>query len=239
MSQILSPSGIATLLMLGGLLALAWRRTRGISLTLLASAAVVTLVFSSGGIAHLLMAPLESSGAPSPALPEGVARPIVVLTGWAADDPSLAPSSRLNASSAYRVLRALEMWRTHPDSVVVVSGDPATAATMGAVLGTLGLPPDKLMIDAPAHNTAASARNLRTLLGDAPFQLVTSAGHMRRARGAFEKAGMHPLPVPTDYKSARDASGADWFPDPNSLAVSDLAIHEYLGFAWYDMTRRL
>ena len=239
MTQILSPSGIATLLMLGGLLALAWRRTRGISLTLLASGAVITLVFSSGGIAHLLMAPLEPRGATSPAPPGEVTGHIVVLTGWASDDPSLAPSSRLNTSSAYRVLRALETWRAQPDSRVVVSGDAATAATMGAVLRALGVPPDKLEVDAHAHNTAASAANLRTLLGDAPFKLVTSAGHMRRARGAFEKAGMRPLPVPTDYKSARDTGGADWFPDPDSLAVSDLAIHEYLGFAWYDMTGRL
>lgn len=239
MTQILSPSGIATLLMLGGLLTVAWRRTRGVSLTLLAVAAVITLTFSSGGVAWLLMEPLEARGAP-PGEPAGeAAQYIVVLTGWAADDTSLTASSRLNASSAYRVLRAYETWRTRQDRVVVVSGDPRTAAAMGSVLSSLGLPPEKLRLDRPAHNTGASASNLRTLLGDAPFLLVTSAGHMRRASGAFEKAGTHPLPVPTDYKSARDMTGADWFPDPGSLVVSDLAIHEYLGFAWYDMTGRL
>jgi uncharacterized SAM-binding protein YcdF (DUF218 family) len=68
---------------------------------------------------------------------------------------------------------------------------------------------------------------------------VTSAGHMRRAIGVFRKNGMNPIPAPTDYQLPGNARYASWTTSPIHLAASDLAVHEYIGLAWYRLTNRL
>jgi len=69
--------------------------------------------------------------------------------------------------------------------------------------------------------------------------LVTSAGHMRRAVGVFSKKGVVPIPAPTDYMLPRKARHASWTTNAVHLQASDIAVHEYLGIAWYRLTGRL
>ena len=69
--------------------------------------------------------------------------------------------------------------------------------------------------------------------------LVTFAGHMRRAVGVFRKKGVVTIPAPTDYMLPRSAWHASWTTSAVHLQASDLAVHEYLGIAWYRLTGRL
>jgi uncharacterized SAM-binding protein YcdF (DUF218 family) len=233
LASLLSPTGFATALLICGLLAAFWRRRPGVSWALLAASGVVVTLFSSGMVAAALMSPLEYT---YPTLkdprthPE--ARHIVVLTGWAADDPDMPLTGRLNASSAYRVLMALELVRDRPDCDVIVSGDVKTARIMGESLEKLGVPREKLRFGAGGSSTADSARLLPALVAKDAFFLVTSAGHMPRSMDEMKREGLNAVPVPTDHQLPRDWRRADWKPSPTSLYTSELAVHEYLGRAW-------
>lgn len=239
MSEIVQPSGAAYLLFVLGLLACAWRGTRRASWWLLAASGTLTFVFSFGMTAAALMSPLEYA---YPTVHDGrqfpEARHIVVLTGWAAEDANMPLSGRLSASAAYRILLALELFQDRPDCNVIVSGDVSTARTMGAVLAKLGVPRDKLMLEERSLTTAESALNLRPLVGDESFFLVTSAGHLPRAMGAIERQQLRAIPAPTDHQLPDQIRRAEPLPSPNSLAVSDLAIHEYLGRLYYRLRGR-
>jgi uncharacterized SAM-binding protein YcdF (DUF218 family) len=233
LASLLSPTGFAIALLVCGLLAAFWRRLRGLSWSLLAASGIVVTVFSSGMVAAALMSPLEYA---YPALQDPRAHPearhIVVLTGWAADDPAMPLTGRLNPSSAYRVLMTLELSRDRPDCDIVVSGDRRTARIMGEALETLGVPREKLRLEDGGSSTADSARLLPALVGKDAFFLVTSAGHLPRSMEEMKRSGLNAVPVPTDHQLPRDWRRADWKPAPTSLYASDLAIHEYLGRAW-------
>src|SRR5262245_16360251 len=141
------PSGLALLLLLAGLLAALGRR-RTLSWALLAASGLVTVVFSSGMVAAALMSPVEYA---YPSVTDGRSHPearhIVVMTAWAADDPAMPLTGRLSASSAYRVLMALELARERPDCDVIVSGKRSTARIMAQSLEKLGVPRDKLRVE--------------------------------------------------------------------------------------------
>jgi uncharacterized SAM-binding protein YcdF (DUF218 family) len=235
-----TPSGAAYALFALGLLAAAFARTRRGSWWLLAASGLITVVFSSGMVAAAIMSPLEYSQPmlrQPGAFPE--ARHIVVLTGWASDDTALPLSGRMNASSAYRVLLALELYKERPDCDVIVSGEPVTARVMGDVLAKLGVPRDRLILEDKSLTTEASAANLKALLGNEFFFLVTSAGHLPRTLAAAEREGLQAIPAPTDFQLPKEWRDAEFSPRPESLAVSNLAIHEYLGSLWYALKREL
>jgi len=99
----LLPSGLATLLFLVGVVAVALPRARRMACVALAASAAVMLIFSNGLVATLLMSPLEYA---FPALQDPRQHPdatvIVVLTAYVADDRNLPLSSKPNGSSAMR-----------------------------------------------------------------------------------------------------------------------------------------
>lgn len=240
LNDLIEPSGLGALLFLAGATSTLVRRSRPWAFPLFAASAAVFSVFSSGLAVALLMGPLED---PYPALRDPhqhpQARVIAVLTGFAIDDPEMPLSARMNASSSFRVLEAANLWSLRPDCTVVVTGSSPAAQLMAQQLLLLGIPGNLVKIDGDADNTAGSARYLKQIAGGRPVFLVTSAGHMRRALGTFRKAGMLPIPAPTDYRLPRSTPIDHWGTSPSHLQASDLAVHEYLGFAWYRLTDRL
>ena len=116
---------------------------------------------------------------------------------------------------------------------MIVSGNSITAKIMGEVLVELGLNPKLLRLEDRSRTTAQSSQNLQSLMHDEPFFLVTSAGHMPRSIDVMRKAKLRATPVPTDHQMPRRWTSARLAPSPDSLRVSDLAVHEYLGRLWY------
>ncbi len=230
------PSGIALVLFVLGLMSACWWRSRRLTPWLLGAAGLVMVVFSSGMTAAALMSPLEYRY-PTLADPRQhpEARHIVVLTGWATDDPEMPLTGRLGTSTTYRVLLALELHRDRPDCDVVVSGDPVTAKVMGESLVKLGVPATQLRLENGSTTTAESAAHLPSFVGPEKFFLVTSAGHMPRTLAVFAKAGLAAIPAPTDHQMPKDWRKAEIMPSPNLLEISDLAVHEYLGTLLYRM----
>jgi uncharacterized SAM-binding protein YcdF (DUF218 family) len=201
---------------------------------MLALSGAITMVFSTGSVATALLSPLEYE---YPAVHDTRThqdiKHIVVLTGYAADDPDMPLTGRMHWASAFRVMMALQLQRGGCDSCdVIVSGDPTTAKVMGESLIALGLPKERLKLETESPTTAASAENLESMVKE-PFFLVTSAGHLRRALAVLRKQGLQPVPVPTDYQGPKDWRNAEERPSPQSLVTSDLAMHEYIGLLWY------
>lgn len=239
LTTLVMPSGLAYLLMTSGLISRFIRPLQKWSWPLLASGAVITLVFSSGKVASALMSPIEYQWPPVlDARAQPAAQHIVVLTGWASDDADWPLSGRLNTSSAYRVLMALELWQQRPELDLIVSGTASTARIMADVLKASGVPADKVRIEDQSLSTAESAEFLKPFVGQAPFFLVTSAGHLPRSMAAMHKQGLTPVATPTDHKLPRDWRRAELQPRPDTLGIADLAIHEYLGVLWYRLRDR-
>lgn len=231
-SALLTPSNLVYLLATAGLLMIAWRKVRRWSLPLLAASSAMNLVLSSGWIAGALISPLEYSHPTLKEISPSV-RYIVALTGWAADDNEMPPSGRLNASSAYRTMLAVELANRCRECQVIVSGEPFTASLMREVMIGLGLDPHRVAVEGSSKTTAESAEHLRPLVGESSFILVTSAGHMPRALQAMKERSLRAIPAPTDHKLPHNWREAHLTPSPFALDVTNLAVHEYVGRIWY------
>lgn len=235
----LVPSNLVLLIGLIGIVLLLVPRWRRIAPYVLTSAIILLLVLSSGKTATALSSPLEYAfpNAPTPRA-DSPAKAIVVLSAYAADDPNMPLSSRPSSSALFRIVETVHLWRACPHCTVIVTGN-RTTKVMAESLVALGIPSAQIRIDSEAATTEGSAVNMRTLLGEQAFYLVTSAGHMPRSMGAFLKQGLRPIPAPTDHHVPRAVAQAQWSPSSLSLFFSDLAIHEHIGILWYRLTGRI
>jgi uncharacterized SAM-binding protein YcdF (DUF218 family) len=237
---LVTPSGLGFVLFALGAAALLLPHTRRLAQPLLLGSVGVLALFSFGPVATLLLAPLEYEH-PAMTEPERHAevRSIVLLTAYASDDPQMPLSSRMNSSSAFRVLETATLATRRPDCRIIVSGNPVAAGAMSEQLKAMGVAPGRITLETASRNTAASADNLAAMLDKEPVFLVTSAGHMRRSLAVFAHNGMRAIPVPADHQLPSQVSKAEWTLSPFNLSASDLAMHEYVGLLWYRLTDRI
>ncbi len=238
LGSLVLPSSVCFLLAATGLALCVRERTRKAALVALASAGVLLVVFSCGKVATLLLSPLEYA---YPRVPDQAApvRAIVVLAAYAADDPNMSLSDRPNSAGLYRVVEGALLWQRCQDCTVVVTGRSPTTKVMAELLVSLGVPRTRVQLDNDADSTSASAVNMRRLLGDTTCYLVTSGGHMVRSMAVFAKAGMRPLPAPTDHRLPKNVAQAAWALSAFHLECSDLAVHERVGVWWYRLRGRI
>lgn len=227
------PSSGVTIGIIACFLLVCVRDVRQWGITAGAVALTIYAVFGAGPVSFYLLGSLEYRIPPATIPEPGEVYPIAVLTGYAERDPDHPLSSQVNSSSAFRLLEALRLFQASPGSTVIVSGTGDVARIMRDVLVSGGIPAEQVRVDADSVSTFESARHLALLLGNKPFLLVTSAGHMPRAMGVFRKAGMAPLPMPTHYLTKRNPLATQYFPLPAHLELSDLAVSEYAALVWY------
>lgn len=164
----------------------------------------------------------------------GVGTSRVVATGQV--NPTLFAGLRL--AEGYILYRQCK--QSGNDCKVIVSGgDPfrngvAEAAAYGEVLQNMGVDRNDLLLETRSMNTWQNAQFVQPMLKTyAPQRvvLVTSAVHMRRAQKYFEHFGVDALPVRADYADAR----LTWFPNGWNVALTEVALHEYVGVMTYHM----
>lgn len=239
-SILISPSNLITWLLLIAV-ASYLMRLRKLSTILCLIAASIYFILGSGPVSQLLLSSLEYRY-PSYELADRKRQEIstiVVLTGAAEAKPDTPISSHLNASSAYRVLEARRIYLLHPESNIVISGLGSTPGILKMAMLNLDIPESKISVDSESTTTYESAINLKRILHDKDFILVTSAGHMPRSIATFEYQGMKPIPAPTEFISRKNIYAAQYLPTPRHMVYSELAVHEYLGMVWYRMTGRM
>ena len=165
---------------------------------------------------------------------------VVVLTGGVATYRSGdAQMTMLTSATAFRTLEARRLYRLLGDPWVVVSGGtpsgrgtPEAEAVRGELV-MLGIPAERILVDAQSRNTREHAIYLPPLLQRhriEQFVLVTSATEVRRQKAALEAAGLKPLAsVPADESGGE----ARFLPSTAGLASSRAAIMGYMGLLYY------
>ncbi|MFC2993596.1 ElyC/SanA/YdcF family protein [Halomonas tibetensis] len=237
-AQLLMPLPISLGLMAVGLVLLAvrWRRAGqsavGVGLALL-------LLASWGPVADRLLMPFETRYPALTALPddEALAAVVVLGGGWEPEAPR-SSVSRLNDSSAIRLMEGIRLWRQRPALPLMVSGasrDPDIAPVArgyASAAAEMSVPEEQLQVLDWPTDTGLEARAVREALGEgARVVLVTSASHMPRSMRHFRQAGLDPLAAPTHYltQHLRDGKLDHWIPSATHLRKSERAVYESLG----------
>lgn len=240
--------------------ALAWlggvgvvlRRVR-IARHLLAGVALLWLLLAVVPVGDGLLRPLEERF-PPPGLP-AVVDGIIVLGGAVVPGISQARGQPAVNQAAERMIEFVALAQRYPQARRVFSGgsgllrepDLAEAPVAAALFARLGLAPDTLVLEDRSRNTRENALYTQALVRPQPGErwlLVTSAAHMPRAVGVFQRLGWSVIPYPCDYRTRPDDGSAPFlrFDLLWGLELMDTALREWLGLLSYwlrDWTPRL
>ncbi|RYU89437.1 YdcF family protein [Mucilaginibacter terrigena] len=111
----------------------------------------------------------------------------------------------------------------------------AEADIVKAELKKKNFPDSLILLDRSARNTLENAQYSKKLLNDAhlkaPYLLVTSAFHMRRAQLIYKRAGVDIVPYPANNLfNARHIYLADFLPASDAVGKWNLYIKEIIGY---------
>lgn len=118
---------------------------------------------------------------------------------------------------------------------LVVSGwnggneGPSHAEVMAMAAQELGVAESQLISFPEAKDTIEELLSMKNLIGETPFRLVTSATHMPRAMMIATGLGLNPQAAPGNFLADEDYW---WRLSADNLALSQAAIHEYVGMLW-------
>ncbi len=231
LQEFLLPSVFIFVLILIGLFFLLRLRTRKIGRLLIFIGLILYYVFSTTFTVNLILGPLENQYQLLEKNDISKADTIVLLLGGAEAD----------------ILRASEVLRLYNQNLtadnqnfkIIVSGtNPLNSRDKEAervkdFLVNRGIASENVILEDESRNTAESAKNIKKMLGEKPFFLVTSAYHMFRSMEVFQKMETNPIPAPTDFKIEKNYSIVDLFPHATNLEKSNAALHEYFGILFY------
>jgi len=148
---------------------------------------------------------------------------------------------------ADRLLQGIELYKRGIIKKIIFTGssgsvlhpDKKEGAFVKRYLLTLGIPEQNFCIENESKNTHENAVFTKQLMDkekiSGNFLLITSAFHMRRSLGCFEKAGILTTPYSTDRYSGPRKFEFDHLFIPNTFAMEDWnnLIKELVGFVIY------
>ena len=196
---------------------------------------VIALVAVQFPVADLLMQPLEQAFA-APALPERVDG-IVLMAG--SERPRLmhAYGKPHFSEDSERATEFIALARRFPEARYVYTGQPSEAEVFRTFLASQGFDAGRVSFEQGSKDTYESALHTHSLVkprAGEVWLLVTSAGHMPRAHGAFSKAGWDVIAYPVAYRALPQLTWGYTAPD-----TLDVAIHEWIGIAAYKLAGRM
>ena len=143
-----------------------------------------------------------------------------------------------------RIYQAIELYKTRKIKKIFLSGgsgsvidaDFKESLIVKSHLIKIGIPAEDIEYEDVSRNTHENAIETKKLIPDScNCLLITSAFHMRRAQGCFEKIGFKVSPYVVDRYSGKRKYLPDHLIVPNVEALSNwtLILHEIMGYVVY------
>ncbi len=167
------------------------------------------------------------------------AKYLIVLNGKVYTHKGLSLEERFSRETFIRVLKAIEIKRQFPQKELIVLGGASDKESISSYLQNLAYKwgVELKVIEEP-KDTLESVKYLKTLFSNSneSFIIFTSAYHIPRTAYIFEKEGLTPIFYPTNYNyKLCKPSFSIWsfIPDDLYINFTNMAVHEYLGLAFY------
>ncbi|MDA0654186.1 MAG: YdcF family protein, partial [Proteobacteria bacterium] len=209
---LLDPSLVIPAVLLAGV-PLLWTRWARSGRWITTAGALAMLAVASSPLAGFLTVTLEERFPAPAALPEQVTG-IILLGG--SIDLSLSDARGIPVAnhSANRFVRFADLAQRYPTARLVFTGAGNAGGAPGArseaehsleLLRIIGVDLSRVEVESRATNTWDNAVLARQLVDPGPDEvwlLVTSAWHMPRAMGCFQKVGWDVVPMPSWFTSS-------------------------------------
>lgn len=199
---------------------------------------------ASAPVANSLMRGLEAEFS----IPSDPAGDVIILLGSGIVDgvPDLSGTESPSPLMMGRIVTAVRLYQRLKLPIIVsggreaVDGAVAEASVAARFLADLGVPENMIIQEDRALDTAQNARLTAAICRQKGFArpiLLTAAYHLKRARLAFEAAGMQVTPFPAYFLGSTNIP-CRWrhiLPRAQALYNCSNALHEYIGILYYRM----
>jgi uncharacterized SAM-binding protein YcdF (DUF218 family) len=244
-----TPSNLLVSLILLGLMLTLFKRLRSFGAGVSLVVTLATLALGLLPIASYILLPLEER---FPAFRhDGKAVDGIILLGGSIEAADSASRGSLVANeSAERVLDTIQLAHRYPAARILISGGGGTVFGDGAAeapiiadyFRSIGIDPARILVEDRSRTTSENAvysRELAKPHEGERWLLVTSAWHMPRAVGVFEKAEFPVTPYPVDFRTAGGSRTHRPFAFVSEgLRRLDIATKEWAGLIGYYATGR-
>ena len=185
-----------------------------------------TLLISSSLLGDFMIKPLESSYKKLEVVPKNIEY-ILLLGG----------------DRERRAWEALRVHKLLPNSTIITSGftqfdNISYAQKTANMLMDAGIQKEQVKMFINTKNTSDEAVEMKNLVGEKPFILITAAYHMPRAMMLFKKNGLNPIPSPADFYNFNENSTISVL-QRKHLKNVEHAWHEYLGLILYKLQGKI
>jgi uncharacterized SAM-binding protein YcdF (DUF218 family) len=243
------PSSVITMMILVGAAGLVTGRFVRVGRRLLVTGIALLLACGVGPVGSMLILPLEQRFARE-ALPADVAG-VIMLGGFENGALANARGELSLNDSAERLTEGIRLALLRPKAKLVFTGGDGSlsgggrhgaAPSVGDYLADVGIARGRIVLEGVSRTTWENALFLHDMLKPQPgqkFVLVTSAFHMPRSVGTFERVGFEVHPWPVDYRSRgildvlRPSTSI-----PDGLEKVDTAFKEWVGLVAYRLSGR-
>lgn len=213
------------------------------TLTLVVVAMIIITVFPLG---TLLLVPLEHRFPTNPVLPEKVDG-IIMLGGAENNRLSQMWHQPETNGSADRYFGFSRLVRAYPDAIHLFTGGSGNvihqewkdANTAQQIFLDIGLNTSKMLFEDQSRNTFENVLFSKALVHPEPGQvwvLLTTAAHMPRAIGVFNRANWPVIPYPVDHCTLPDKQIYPGINFSDNLERLVTATTEWAGLAAYYIT---
>lgn len=211
---------------------------------------LLTLLISTGVIPKYLLDKLQQDYAQKPTIQWQNNNAIIVLgaglekVGDSIDnviEPPFHAFGRIyEAAKLYNECIITEQSSAEQQCKIIVSGGDThklgttEAAVYKQRLVQIGINSDDIITEENSLNTWQNAQFTSEILSKGNFDnsvLVSSGLHIKRSQLYFEHFGVRATPIRADYMSAQ----VSWLPLGYNFALTDFALHEWIGFWRYDI----
>lgn len=244
-----TPSNLLLSLILLGFALTLFRRMRSFGLGLAFITTVVTIGLGLLPISTYLMVPLEERFPPF----QDDGKPvdgIILLGGSVEASDSISRGQLVANESAERVLDTIQLAHRYPQARILISGGGGTVFGNGAgeapviaeYFKSIGIDPARIIVEDRSRTTSENASYSQALVkpqAGERWLLVTSAWHMPRAVGVFERVGFAVIPYPVDFRTGGASNNYRPFAFvSDGLRRLDVGTKEWAGLIGYYLTGR-
>jgi len=244
-----TPSNLLLSVIALGLVLALVRHLRAFGIGLALATSVTTIALGLLPVATALMVPLEERFPPY--IDDGRQVDGIILLGGAVDATDSVSRGRISANeAAERVLDTIVLAHRHPQARILISGGGGTvfgngdaeAPVIADYFRSIGIDPARILVEDRSRTTwenALYSRELAKPKDGEHWLLVTSAWHMPRAIGVFEKAGFPVTAYPVDFRTAGGSNNLRLFAFvSDGLRRLDVVTKEWAGLIGYYLTGR-
>ena len=148
--------------------------------------------------------------------------------------------------SVDRILHTMRLYQLKKIDKIIVTGGSGSiydqtvkeAIMLRDFLLQNGVAESDLILESESRNTRENALNTSKILGKdyaKKILLVTSASHMRRAKGCFDKVGLESTGFPTSFKKGKFRPDMLYTPSAEAMVKWETVLREFTGYLVYSL----